>query len=174
MNDVQIRLVEYNPEWINQYEAEKDRITAAIGPRIGRIEHIGSTAVEGLAAKPIIDITATIDKWSQVGDCIEPLETLSYNYIPESADVEPAWRYFEKRPDDGQAFNLHLRPKDSQEVEKNLLLRDYLRNHSEVAQQYEEIKRRAAAEYPDDLQAYSEAKTEFIESILDAARREQE
>ena len=167
-------LVEYDPDWPARYEAEKNHICDAIGRRLDRIEHIGSTAVEGLAAKPIIDITATIDGWDRVDKCIDPLKALGYDYIPESADVKPAWRYFEKRPDDAQAFNLHLRPRDSKEVEKNLLLRDHLRNNPETAYRYENVKRHAAAVHPDDLQAYSEAKTEFIQSTLNAAREEQQ
>lgn len=172
MDDTPIRLVGYDPDWPEQYEAEKDRIIDVIGYRIDQIEHIGSTSVQGLAAKPIIDITAAIDQWERVDNCIEPLETLGYDYKPESANVEPAWRYFEKRPDDGQAFNVHLRPKNSQEIRKNLLLRDYLRNNPTAAQRYEEVKRCAATAHPTDLQAYSEAKSEFIESALEAALEE--
>ena len=164
-----VTVVEYDPRWPERYEREEERLLDAIGGRVERIEHVGSTAVPGLAAKPIVDVTATLADWDQAGECVGPVESLGYEYFPESAERDPEWRYFERRSDDGQAFNLHLRPSRSDHLERNLRLRDYLREHPEAAREYEEIKREAAAEHPDDIEAYSEAKTDFIESVLEAA-----
>lgn len=172
MSDDPITLVEYDPEWPQRYRRERENVLGAIGDRVVRIEHVGSTAVPGLAAKPIVDVTATVEDWVTVDRVVEPIESIGYEYVPESAEAEDPWRYFEKRPEDGQAFNLHLRPVGSDHVEKNVLFRDFLRDNPERAREYEQLKREAADAHPDDLQAYSEAKTEFVESVIDDARSE--
>lgn len=164
-----VTVVEYDPRWPERYEREEERLLDAIGECVERIEHVGSTAVPGLAAKPIVDITATLADWDEADDCVGPVENLRYDYFPESAERDSEWRYFERRPEDGQAFNLHLRPSGIDHLERNLRLRDYLREHPGAAREYEEIKREAAVEHPDDIEAYSEAKTEFIESVMEAA-----
>ena len=92
-----VRVVEYNPEWPTIYKQEKKLIEEKIEEYIDSIDHIGSTAVEGLVAKPIIDILIGLKSLDDAEHCIPKLEELNYEYVPEFEDVLPERRYFRKK-----------------------------------------------------------------------------
>ncbi|HEY41923.1 MAG TPA: GrpB family protein [Dehalococcoidia bacterium] len=169
-----IIIVDYNPQWPAMYEKEKARILGTIGHKVVAIEHIGSTAVSGLGSKPIIDIMAAVRRMSDSLECIEPLQTLGYEYY-----------YYPEFPErcvflDGSVgaapHHLHMTEFLSDFWTEKLLFRDYLRAHPEAAEKYCRLKKKWAKKYGadrDKYEDYTEAKTPFIEAVLARARSEQ-
>jgi len=166
-------VVDYDPQWPILYEEEKDRILGLIGRLVVAIEHIGSTAVPGLGAKPIIDIMVAVHRLADAEECVEPLRSIGYEYVPEYNDVIPERRYFHKGPAEARTHHLHVVELASDFWERHLLFRDFLRTHPEEAEQYYDLKKELAAHYRLDREAYTEAKTAFIESVVDKARTEE-
>ncbi len=163
-------IVDYDPRWPALYEKEKDQIEAAIGPAILAIEHIGSTAVPDLAAKPIIDIMIGIRTLDEAEWLYAPLAAIGYEYAPEFEELIPERRFFRKGPPEFRSHHLHVVEMGDEFWVRHLLFRDYLRRHAEVARAYEGLKRRLAVDYAGDRQGYTEAKTDFIRSIESRAR----
>jgi GrpB-like predicted nucleotidyltransferase (UPF0157 family) len=162
-------IVDYDPAWLERYEAERARILSAIAPWVAAIEHIGSTSVPGLGAKPIIDIMVAVRSLDDAMQCVEPLGVLGYQYHPEFEDTLPERRYFNRGPRDDR-YHLHMVELTSGFWERHLLFRDYLRAHPEAAQEYERLKRDLAARHRDDRGAYTDAKAAFVRSIEEKAR----
>ena len=170
-----VKIVDYNPQWPILFENEKCLILSAIGRFVVGIEHVGSTAVIGLGAKPIIDITVAIKNLKDAHKCIGSLESIGYEYVPEYEESVPERRYFHKgKPPKEQHYHLHMVELSSSFWERHLLFRDYLRTHPEATKYYHELKKRLAAKYGSDREGYTEAKTSFIESIVAKARAEKE
>jgi GrpB-like predicted nucleotidyltransferase (UPF0157 family) len=165
-----IVIVDYDLRWPTLYEEERARILAAIGPYITAIEHVGSTSVPGLGAKPVIDIMLGVQRLADADLCIEPIQNLGYIYVPEYEDEIPGRRFFKKLLADGtHTHHLHLVETSSAFWEEHLLFRDYLRTHPETAWDYERIKRNLAPHF-NNGNDYSHAKTDFILSVLTQAR----
>ncbi|MDH5448232.1 MAG: GrpB family protein [Candidatus Bathyarchaeota archaeon] len=168
-----VKVMDYNPQWSELFENEKRLILKVIGRFVVGIEHVGSTAVIGLGAKPIIDITVAIKNLKDANKCIEPLESIGYEYAPEYEESMPERRYFHKgRPPRERHYDLHMVELLSDFCKRHLLFHNYLRAHPEVAQDYHELKKRLAVEYGSDHECYTEAKTSFIESVVAKARTE--
>jgi GrpB-like predicted nucleotidyltransferase (UPF0157 family) len=163
-------VVDYDPQWPSQYEEEKDRILGAIGDVAVAIEHIGSTAVPGLGAKPIIDIMVAVSRLADAERCIDPLQEIGYEYVPEYNDVIPERRYFHKGPPGARTYHLHMVELTSGFWERHLLFRDFLRTHPKEARRYHELKKELAAKFGSDRDGYTEAKTSFIESVIAKSR----
>ena len=162
-----VRIVEYDPSWVTLYREEKTKILAVIGHLAVVVEHIGSTAVLGLGAKPTIDIMVGVHSLSDAQKCIVPLGSIGYEYQPQHEATMPERRFFRKgEPPKEQHYHLHMVEKGSEFWKTHLAFRDYLRTHPEAAQQYYELKRRLASKYGSDREGYTEAKTPFIESIV--------
>lgn len=170
MSQTPITIVEWTPEWEDEFRSEQSRIRDAIGQHISAIEHIGSTAVPDLGAKPVIDILVGVERLAEAENCIEPLEHLGYEYCPEFEDEMPNRRYFRKTASGRHTHHLHVVAQGGDFWERHLLFRDYLREHDDVVRQYDELKRELAEKHPQDIAAYTEAKTEFIESVVADAR----
>lgn len=166
-------IVDYDPKWPILYEEEKARIHGVIGHAVVAIEHIGSTAVPGLGAKPIIDIMVALRRLADAEECVEPLQSIGYEYVPEYNDIIPERRYFHKGPAEARTHHLHMVELTSDFWERHMLFRDFLRTHPEEAQQYYDLKKELAGKYRSDREAYTEAKTAFIESVVDKARTEE-
>ncbi len=150
-------------------------IQKAIGHIIVGIEHIGSTAVPSLGAKPIIDILVAVNHLSDAEQCIEPLQSIGYEYVPEYEESIPERRYFHKGgPPKEQHYHLHMVELTSDFWKKHLLFRDHLRTHPKIAQKYHELKKRLALKYGSDREGYTEAKTSFIKSTCAKATRKHE
>lgn len=157
-------IADYDPAWPHAFEAESARLLAEIGPYVVAVEHVGSTAVPGLAAKPIVDLLAGIRSLAEAPRCIERLAHLGYAYVPEYEAIFPYRRYFRRRPAEGQRFNLHMVEPTTWFWERMLLFRDWLRTHPDDARGYEALKRRLANEVTSAAD-YREAKTPFIREI---------
>jgi rfaE bifunctional protein nucleotidyltransferase chain/domain len=166
-----VRIEDYDPRWPSMFEEDRRRILAAVGGYVSAVEHIGSTSVPGLAAKPIIDVMAAIKSLADAPACVGPLATIGYVYVPEHEAVMPERRYFRRGPSGEGTHHLHMVERSSEFWESHLLFRDYLRAHPEAAAEYEKLKRELAAAHGSDRAAYTEAKTEFIESTVERARK---
>ena len=164
-----VMIVDYDPQWPILYEEEKARILDVIGHKVVAIEHIGSTAVPGLGAKPIIDIMVAVRHLADAEESVKPLQSIGYEYVPEHEDSIPERRYFCKGPPEAHR-HLHMVERTSDFWERHLLFRDYLRAHPKVARQYYKLKRQLAAKWGPDRHVYTDAKTSFIESIITRAR----
>jgi GrpB-like predicted nucleotidyltransferase (UPF0157 family) len=167
-----IVIVDYDPSWPAHYELEKSLILGAVGPHVAAIEHIGSTSIPGLAAKPIIDILVGLNDLADAGWCIEPMERIGYEYVPEYEDQLPDRRYFRRPPgkDVVRKYHVHMVEVGGAFWERHVLFRNYLREHPETAAEYAALKRRLAAEYGNDMDGYTDAKTDFIRAVEQRAR----
>ncbi len=168
-----VLIVDYDSRWPALFEEEKARILTALGPWVADVQHVGSTAVPGLAAKPIIDIMVAIGRSDEMILCITPLITLGYECLGEYGI--PGRIFFRKRTDRpapgqmhrgiGRTHHVHMFPAAHAEWGRHIDFRDYLRAHPDVLRDYESLKRELAAQFPTDMEAYTDAKTEFIRGI---------
>lgn len=160
----EVVIVQYDPRWPDAYRAETSRITEATGDLFLKFEHVGSTAVAGLAGKPVVDILAGVRSLEDVAPHLPALAELGYPQIP----FLPGRLFFLKRglP---ESYNIHVIPAANFSNEPQLLFRDYLRAHPEIADEYARLK----CEIVERIKVYQEympAKAKFIESILDRVR----
>jgi GrpB-like predicted nucleotidyltransferase (UPF0157 family)/protein associated with RNAse G/E len=169
---VPVKIADYDSRWPAIYAKEKDLILSVIGVKVEGIEHVGSTAVPGLGAKPIIDIVVGVRKLSEAKDCVAPLKRIGYEYVPEYEKEIPERRYFRKGPEGvaNKHFHLHMVERGGGFWKRHLLFRDFLRCSPDVARQYCRLKRDLASEYACDREGYTEAKTKFVESIVARAQ----
>jgi GrpB-like predicted nucleotidyltransferase (UPF0157 family) len=159
-------LADYDPEWPRLYQREADRIRSLLGDRVLRLEHIGSTSVPGLAAKPIIDILLVVADPGDEDGYLPPLVDAGYRLVIR----EPDWyqhRAF-KGPDTN--INLHVYPPESPEVARYLTFRDRLRSDDADRAWYERTKRELASRTWTYVQQYADAKTEVVEEIVARAQ----
>ncbi len=163
-------IVTHNLDWMALAESEKEAVWRTISDRLVAIEHVGSTAVPGLAAKPIIDLQAGVWALPDADACREPLRGLGYVYVPEAETVMPDNRYFEKWVGGIEVFHLHVTEYLGSRWRDRLLFRDHLRSHPARAAEYERLKRELAAQFTSGG-PYSLAKNEFIQAVLAEARR---
>ena len=163
-----IIVTEYDPGWPAIFEALRARLTSVLGDVALSIEHVGSTSVPGLAAKPIIDIDVVVPSPGDVPAAIERLASIGYVH---RGDLGIAGREAFAQPPGVHEHHLYVCPLVGRELPRHLAFRDYLRTHPESADRYAAIKRSAALRFPHDIDAYLDAKTEFIEDILSRARR---
>jgi GrpB-like predicted nucleotidyltransferase (UPF0157 family) len=156
--------VRYDPAWPAEFEAEKARLEPVLAPWLaGEIHHVGSTSVPGLAAKPVIDILAEVRSLEESRAAIEPLQRLSYWWAPYEVEL---MNWFCKPSLQHRTHHLHLVVPESRAWREELAFRDALRTEPQTARAYETLKRRLADEHMHDREAYTVAKTEFIEGVL--------
>jgi GrpB-like predicted nucleotidyltransferase (UPF0157 family) len=166
-NDAPVEIVSYDPAWPLRFAEEADVLRRALGRWLaGPIEHIGSTAVPGLAAKPVIDMMAGVSSLDESRPAIVAASELGYCYAPYRAEFE---HWFCKPSPAFRTHHLHLVPIDSVQWRRTTAFREYLRAHPDVAAEYEALKRRLAAEHHLDREAYTQAKTPFIHRITGLA-----
>lgn len=165
---------DYSPEWPLIFQGLRSVYIAAFGSMIVDIQHVGSTSVPGLAAKPVIDIDIIIASESSVGEIIRRLEPMGYQHLGEMgiADRHAFKRLSEHTPLDGRnrtwpVHNLYVCLADSLSLRNHLVLRDYLRAHAGKAKEYGDLKKKLAAQYPQDIDSYIKYKTSFITGILE-------
>jgi GrpB-like predicted nucleotidyltransferase (UPF0157 family) len=175
-----IVLAPYDPEWSRMFDEEQDRIQTAIGEWAVAIEHVGSTAIPGIAAKPIIDIGVALRSFEDALYCITPLVEIGYECLGEFGI--PRRIYFRKRTDTpapgqdpnpgvGRTHQVHMYEETHEQFVNHLAFRDYLRAHPDDARAYEDLKHRLAAEHG-DVEAYADAKSDFVRQILAFAKAE--
>jgi GrpB-like predicted nucleotidyltransferase (UPF0157 family) len=168
-SDEPIRLVPHDPSWPDRFDQEAAVLKAAIGDwATGGIHHVGSTAVPGLVAKPIIDILVGVEDLEASRACFDPLAELGYLYAPYRAD-EMHW--FCKPHPSRRTHHLHLVPTDSSRFRDELAFRDRLRGSPTLTNEYSALKHGLAERFADDREAYTEAKANFIRGALRAHPR---
>lgn len=174
-----IVLVNYDPAWPALFDVERARLLAAIGEWVADIQHVGSTAIPGIAAKPIIDVAIHLKSLADALKCITPLAGIGYECLGEFGIPERI--YFRKRTDSplpgqahdgvGRTHQIHMYETGHEQYEKQIVFRDYLRAHPEAAREYEHLKRGLAARLS-NIEDYAESKSEFVQRILSLARKE--
>ena len=157
---------DYNPKWPLLYEEEKEKILSLLGSSALGVEHIGSTSVPGLAAKPIIDIMVRMENLEHARDCIPLIESLGYRYSPEVEEVFTDRVYFWKGTEEVHIAHLALMEKTSPHWPNLIAFRDYLKNHPHEAKRYETLKKKLAEKYVSNPNLYANGKEEFVASIL--------
>jgi GrpB-like predicted nucleotidyltransferase (UPF0157 family) len=162
-----IEIVRYDRRWPALFNEERQRLQPALAPWLaGSIEHIGSTAVPGMAAKPVIDIMAGVSSLGSSRQAIEAATMLGYCYFPYRPDVE---HWFCKPSPAHRTHHLHLVTVGSPHWIRRIAFREYLRAHGRVAADYETLKRELASRFRFDREAYTDAKSPFIDAITDEA-----
>ena len=154
----------YDESWKTDFIAIRDELDAALKDLALRIEHVGSTSVEGLAAKPIIDIDVVISDRSVLPEVVSALGSIGYSHEGDlGIPGREAFKYEGK--DHLRKHHLYVCAQDSEELKRHLAFRDYLRSHPEAASEYGRIKEEGAALYPYDIDRYIEHKSPFIENV---------
>lgn len=163
---VPIEVVTYDPGWPQVFEELRGRVAQVLDGLFFRTEHVGSTAISGCAAKPVIDMDVILTFAGDVGEVIDRLSAAGYVHkgdggIPGREAFAP--------PGDLPRHHLYVCIRGGRELQRHLLFRDYLRKHPEEVLNYSRLKERLAREFREDREAYTRAKTSFIEGILDKA-----
>ncbi len=173
-----VAIVPYDPTWPDQFLRERAHLLSCLpNELIKRIEHFGSTAVPGLAAKPVIDILVEVTDLEATKARVVPvLESQGYEYFwrpTHGDDGPPFYAWFIKRdPATGlRTHHIHMVEGHFVEHWDRLLFRDYLVGHADVAREYESLKRHLASAYPNDRIAYTRGKSEFINQIAKRVQR---
>lgn len=163
-----IAVLAHDPGWARKFECEAQLVRAALGSAVTAIHHIGSTAVPGIYAKPIIDMLVEVTSLQAVEQQAATLAAEGYEAMGEFG--LPGRRYFRKDNAAGaREYQVHAYAVGSPELERHLAFRDYLRSHSDVAEEYSGLKRRLAKQYPSDIEAYMDGKDPFIKATEEAA-----
>jgi GrpB-like predicted nucleotidyltransferase (UPF0157 family) len=163
-NDARVEIVPYDPNWPLLFEMERRLLEPVLAQWLaGPIEHVGSTSVPGLAAKPVIDIMAGVVNLEGSRPAIELVKVLEYQYAPYHPDT---MHWFCKPGPALRTHHLHLVPYGSQLWKDRLKFRDALRADADIAHQYAELKRELALQFPEDREAYGNAKGSFIRATL--------
>ena len=162
----QIVIAEYDPIWPHWFESAAYRIRQALGDKVLQLDHVGSTSVRGLPAKPLIDINLVVADTTDEAAYVPPLEAIGY----ELRVREPDWFQHRLLRGFDPPVNLHVFPRDCTEVDQMLLLRDWLRTHDDDRDLYARTKRELAAKEWKYVQNYADAKSEVVQAILRRAR----
>ncbi|MHA2295668.1 MAG: GrpB family protein [Candidatus Hodarchaeales archaeon] len=152
----------YSPEWEKFYEIEAIRLKSAVGDFIIDIQHVGSTSIPGMPAKPIIDIGIAVTDFFKAEICIEPIKRLGYDYKGEHGISKR--HYFDKG--DPSTHHLHVLEIESDDWNNHLFFRDYLTSHPEMAKKYADLKISLARKFKTNRDAYQDGKTSLITKIL--------
>lgn len=158
-----ITVVDYNPLWPKKYEEEALLIKDILADNCVAIYHIGSTSVEGLAAKPIIDIMAAVQNLEKVDDAAEAFSKIGYEYLGEFGI---AGRRYLRKGGDERTHQIHIfQTEDWNNIGRHLAFRDYMRTHKKERDEYAKIKKVLAQKFPYDIDGYCDGKEEFVRKI---------
>lgn len=164
-----IIVIDYDPCWEQQYLAEAKTIRAILGENCTAIFHIGSTAVKGLKAKPIIDIMPVVRDIAAVDEKQGAFEGIGYEYLGEFG---MACRRYLRKGGDERTHQVHIfQETDRANIERHLAVRDFLRAHGEIARQYGALKETLARQYPYDIEGYCDGKEAFVKDLERQALR---
>ncbi len=164
MRTKSVIVVPYNEEWKKDFEKIKKEIESEIGDLILGIEHIGSTSVEGLSAKPCIDVDVVMRDYSVFDEIVSRLESIGYNHEGNLGIKDrEAFKYSDKPH--LMAHHLYVCPQESAELHRHITFREFLRHNTEAVEKYSSVKEKAAALFPDNIDKYIEYKTPCIEEL---------
>ncbi len=158
-----IVITEYNPLWADMFAKEAVKIKQILNENCVAIHHIGSTAVYGLAAKPIIDILPVVHSLEAVDEVALEFEKIGYEYMGEFGI---SGRRYLRKGGDERTHQIHIFSENKTlDIERHLAVRDYLRTHKEVCDKYAKLKKELAKKYPYDIEGYCDGKNDFIIQI---------
>lgn len=164
MRTANVTVVPYDEGWKSAFEAIRQEIHNALGDLIMGIEHVGSTSVEGLSAKPCIDVDIIIKDYSILDTVVDQLARIGYIHEGDlGIQGREAFRYSGKTH--LMKHHLYVCPQDSEELHRHVTFRDYLRSHPEAAAKYGSVKETAAQLFPDDIDQYIQYKSPCIAEI---------
>lgn len=165
-----VEVVPHDPRWRDAFEAEAGRVAAALGETVVAVHHIGSTAIPGIYAKPVIDLLVEVGDINDVDARGAAMESLGYEVMGEYGI--PGRRFFRKDDPEGvRTHNLHVFEAGSAQVVRHLAFRDYMIAHPADAREYSELKRRLAQEHPRSIDGYMDGKDGFIKEMDRRAAR---
>ncbi|PYS90227.1 MAG: hypothetical protein DMF62_05310 [Acidobacteria bacterium] len=160
----EIKVVPYSPEWRSMFTAESTRVAGGLGKHVIAVHHIGSTAIPGIFAKPVIDILVEVGEIAKVDQQKEAMEELGYEVMGEFGII--GRRYFRKDNDAGvRTHQIHVFETGTDQIRRHLAFRDFLIAHPKFANEYSDLKRRLANQFPDDPDAYMDGKDAFVKDI---------
>ncbi len=160
-----VKLVKYNSKWKESFEREAKKIKKILGKDALDIQHVGSTAIFGMLAKPIIDIIIVIPSLEIASKHIRQLKKIGYE--PKKDDKKTKERlFFTKGPKERRIYYLHIGKAGSIYIKNTLLFRDYLIKHKNTAKKYSQLKKKLAEKYQDKREVYTKKKDKFIKSII--------
>jgi GrpB-like predicted nucleotidyltransferase (UPF0157 family) len=165
-----IELVPYDPRWPALFAAEAPLIRAALGEPVVAIEHFGSTAIPGMAAKPIIDILVAVRSLAAMGHAEAALAPLGYVFWRDNPKRDRMF-FVKGMPPYGarRTHHIHITEPNGAMWQRRIF-RDYLISHPDEARRYEALKRGLMAKFPDDREAYTAAKTNFVDAVMRLAK----
>lgn len=158
-----VTIVPYNPDWVDTCNRLRDFVAPTLSDLAVTIDHVGSTAVPGLAAKPIIDIDVVVVSTENVPAAVNRLESLGYHH---EGDLGIPGRDAFRAPEGLPEHHLYVWAAASSELRRHRMFRDYLRSHPDEAKTYQELKVALADQFTHDRETYTESKSEFINSRL--------
>lgn len=165
-----VELSDYNPQWKNDYLKEEKLLKEVLGDRIIHIEHVGSTSIEGLKAKPVIDILVVIKSLSEIPEIENILKDYDYsNRGPQGVDDR---FFFAKGPEDGRTHYIHFTEPNSDTYYSLVYFKRYLNEHPEYIKKYCDLKQELATLYADERPKYTAGKNDFIKSVIAKAKEE--
>ncbi|WP_339166837.1 GrpB family protein [Paenibacillus sp. FSL R5-0341] len=164
----QWRIAKYDPAWPVLFLETSSKLREALGEKAVRIDHVGSTSIAGIDAKPIIDIQISVSQYENLLDYKREIETVGFVFRAENPDKSK--RYFREEPG-SRRIHIHVRQAGSFSEQMTLLFRDYLREHPEGCLKYAEEKHRLMSLYKDQRPKYVEGKGPMVWSILQRAHR---
>jgi len=167
---MKVAVIEYNKKWPKLFNQERNLLLKALGKAAICIEHIGSTSVPSLAARPVIDIMAGLRDFADADSLVPKVVDLGYTYIREYENVMPNRRFFRKMQNGKDTHHIHMVEIGGEFWERHLLFRDYLRENPKIAAEYALLKKKLARHQWKDANDYAEAKTQFIKGVEEQAR----
>lgn len=162
-------VVDHDPTWPLLFEQERELIVARC-PWVRRVEHIGSTAVPGLPAKPTIDVLAVVGD-AELPPCVPAFGELGYQHVAQSFAEDPQHLFFHRLRGGERTHHLHVVTASSPLTERYLLFRDYLRAHPRESARYADFKQDLAGRFAGERDRYVDAKPPFVDALIERARR---
>jgi len=170
LNRKNVKLFEYHPGWKGAFEEEKKAIQSKLGKLIVAIEHIGSTSIPGMCAKPVLDFMVAVESVEDYKKFVDPLKELGYEFRRDYRDSQ-RHILFVKGAEDFRTHYLKLTEKNSEFWDEHILFRNYLISHPDVAGEYKQLKEKLQVSNASSRASYTEAKSEFIHKILRLAKK---
>lgn len=163
-----VKVTSYRKQWAKEFEKEKSRILEVCGNKVKAVEHIGSTSVPGLSAKPIIDIAVGINRLKDAKKLLPLLKKLDYYFYK---DFQRQRLFVAKGPDEKRTHYLHVMRYKGAKWESDQLFRNYLRTHPKAVKEYSKLKEQLGKAHKEDRQSYSDGKNDFIKRVIEKAKR---
>lgn len=170
--DKEVTIEDYNSNWSKQFEEEKEKLKEILGNKDVSIEHIGSTSIEGLGAKPILDIAIGVNDLEIVSEFIDPLKQVGYEFVYHK-DF-PERRFFRKGKWRAGTHHLHFYEFKGEHWNNQILFRNYLRVNPDVLKEYHQLKVDLAEKFRFDRVSYTTSKAHFIQNVLQKAKKEED